>query len=294
MSLVIQKSLQKILFLTVIWSTLMIHGSISQNINLINLEAKKRILTKDKTYKVITQELKWIPSETAIIICDMWNEHWCKGATARVAELAPHINSFANIARQQGVLIVHAPSGVVKYYEDYPEQKRIKELKKAVNLPKGINKWNHGIESENKDNWPIDQSDGGCDCDPQCQQESPWKQQIESIQILPEDAISDSGEEIWNLFEENNIKNVALVGVHTNMCVIGRPFGLRNMKKFGKNVVLVRDLTDTMYNSRMRPFVNHFKGTELIIEYIEKYVCPTITSSELTGKSSFNFQENNN
>jgi hypothetical protein len=183
---------------------------------------------------------------------------------------------------------------VIKYYEDYPEQKKMKELKKAVNLPKGINKWNHGIESENKDNWPIDQSDGGCDCDPQCQQASPWRQQIETIQILPEDAISDSGEEIWNLFEKNNIKNVALVGVHTNMCVMGRPFGLRNMKKFGKNVVLVRDLTDTMYNSRKPPFVNHFKGTELIIEYIEKYVCPTITSSDLTGKAAFTFRDDKN
>ena len=78
------------------------------------------------------------------------------------------------------------------------------------------------------------------------------------------------------------------------MCVIGRPFGLRNMKKFGKNVVLVRDLTDTMYNSRMRPYVNHFKGTELIVEYIEKYVCPTITSSHVTGQPIFKFQGDNN
>jgi len=30
---------------------------------------------------VITNEIQqWKPSETAIIICDMWNQHWCKGA----------------------------------------------------------------------------------------------------------------------------------------------------------------------------------------------------------------------
>ncbi|MDR1380490.1 MAG: hypothetical protein LBJ47_03320, partial [Tannerella sp.] len=28
----------------------------------------------------------WKPSETAIIICDMWDKHWCDDATARVAE----------------------------------------------------------------------------------------------------------------------------------------------------------------------------------------------------------------
>lgn len=33
--------------------------------------------------------------------------------------------------------------------------------------------------------------------------------------------------------------------VHTNMCVLGRPFGLRQLSRLGKNVALVRDLTDT-------------------------------------------------
>ena len=41
-----------------------------------------------------TQEkmLRWDPAQTAIIICDMWNQHWCKGATRRVGELAPAMN----------------------------------------------------------------------------------------------------------------------------------------------------------------------------------------------------------
>ena len=34
-------------------------------------------------------------------------------------------------------------------------------------------------------------------------------------------------------------------GVHTNMCVLGRPFGLRQMARLGKNTALVRDMTDT-------------------------------------------------
>jgi type 1 glutamine amidotransferase len=62
------------------------------------------------------------------------------------------------------------------------------------------------------------------------------------------------------------------------------------MAKSGKNVVLMRDLTDTMYNSKMRPVVNHFTGTDLIVEHIEKYVCPTITSTVFTGKPAFSFK----
>ena len=44
------------------------------------------------------------------------------------------------------------------------------------------------------------------------------------------------------------------------------------MAKNGKNVVLMRDLTDTMYNPARAPFVSHFTGTDLIVEHIEKDV----------------------
>src|SRR5205085_5328133 len=107
---------------------------------------------------------------------------------------------------------------------------------------------------------------------------SPWKWQISLLTIGDNDAISDSGVEIWNLLEQRKIKNVILPGVHTNMCVLGRPFGLRQMAKNGKNVVLMRDMTDTMYDPSQWPYVNHFTGTRLIIEHIVKFVCPTITS----------------
>jgi len=71
---------------------------------------------------------------------------------------------------------------------------------------------------------------------------------------------------------------------------MGRPFGLRNMVRFGKDVVLMRDMTDTMYNSRRPPYVRHFAGTDLIVEYIERYLCPTITSTTFTGKPFFRFR----
>jgi len=189
------------------------------------------------------------------------------------------------------VLIVHAPSGTVEYYANHPARKRAQNAPKAANLPTDIAKWcTWKSEQEKKAQYPIDQSDGGCDCQPTCKQGSPWSRQIDMLEIRDEDAISDTGVEIWNLLEQHGINNVILMGVHTNMCVLGRPFGLRNMARFGKNVVLMRDLTDTMYNSRMRPYVNHFTGTDLIVEHIEKFVCPTITSTAFTGRQRFRFR----
>ena len=118
---------------------------------------------------------------------------------------------------------------------------------------------------------------------------APWKSQIDVLKIDDRDIISDSGEEIWSVLEQRGIDNVILLGVHTNMCVLGRPFGLRQMAKNGKNVVLMRDLTDTMYNPARAPFVSHFTGTDLIVEHVEKWVCPTITSDQILGGKPFRF-----
>jgi type 1 glutamine amidotransferase len=87
------------------------------------------------------------------------------------------------------------------------------------------------------------------------------------------------------------IQNVIVMGVHTNMCVLGRPFSIRQMVYQGQNVVLMRDMTDTMYNSRMAPFVHHSTGTDLVVEHIEKNWCPTITSVDLVGGKEFRFSE---
>jgi hypothetical protein len=74
------------------------------------------------------------------------------------------------------------------------------------------------------------------------------------------------------------------------MCVLGRPFSIRAMVGLGRNVVLMRDLTDTMYNARRRPYVSHFAGTDLVVEHIERYWCPTVTSADLLGGKPFRFR----
>jgi hypothetical protein len=73
--------------------------------------------------------------------------------------------------------------------------------------------------------------------------------------------------------------------------VLGRPFAIRQLVRLGFDVVLVRDMTDTMYNSQKKPFVDHFTGTDLVVEHVEKYWCPTITSVDLVGGAPFRFKE---
>lgn len=233
----------------------------------------------------------WKGGETAVIVCDMWDRHWCEGASSRVREMAPVLNDFLKAAREKGATVIHAPSSCMKFYGKHPARLRIAgKIDAEVDQAIEGNQWLRKLPVEQDVPWPIDQSDGGCDCEPKCAKGNPWTRQIDSIDIDESvDLISDHGPEIATFLKENGIKNVMMTGVHTNMCVVGRPFGLRKLARFGRNVVLVRDLTDSMYDPRKHPFVSHFEGTDLVVGHIEKYICPTILSTDLSGNVRFRF-----
>ena len=57
----------------------------------------------------------------------------------------------------------------------------------------------------------------------------------------------------------------------------------------GKSVVLCRDLTDSFFQPASPDF-DHFRGTGLVVEHIEKRMCPTITSTSFTGEPAFRFE----
>ena len=189
-------------------------------------------------------------------------------------------------------------------YTEHPARRRAVAAPRVVQLPDDIRSWCSRIPQEEQAVYPLDQSDGGDDDDPAEHAEwttklkrmgrnpnTPWLRQSELITIDAErDYLSDRGDEVWNVLEDRGIKNVILAGVHTNMCVLGRPFGLRQMARHGKNVVLMRDMTDTMYNPARWPYVSHFTGTDLIVSHIERFVCPTIASDQILGGEPFRFQ----
>src|SRR6266536_5795399 len=58
----------------------------------------------------VEHQASWDPHKTAIIVVDMWDDHWCTGAAKRVSELAMPMNAMLKAARAKGVFIVHAPS----------------------------------------------------------------------------------------------------------------------------------------------------------------------------------------
>lgn len=227
-----------------------------------------------------TKEVVWNASETAIIVCDMWDGHYCVSAAERVNEMVPRMNAVLNAARNHGATIIYAPSGVTYHYADLPQRKRMQQAEKAK-PPIPLEPWCH-VDPKREPELPVDTSRQPCDDPIVGARVQKFSRQHPGLTISGWDGISDSGEEIYNYLVQEKIKNVVLMGVHTNMCVLGRPFGIRQMVKLGFNVVLARDLTDAMYDPREKPYVSHTRGTELVVEHIEKYWCPSIVGDDLT------------
>jgi nicotinamidase-related amidase len=262
----------------------------------LELNLRSRPKTADG-FSVTERKASWDSKKTALIICDMWDDHWCKSAARRVGEMAAPFNDMVKNARDRGVFVIHAPSTCTKYYEGTPQRKRAQSAKffKAPIPLATTERWGTAwcwTDPKHEAVLPIDDSDMGCDCrGTKCPIREAWTRQISTIKIAEGDAITDNGQETWNLLAERGIENVILCGVHLNMCVLGRPFAIRQMVKLGKNVALMRDMTDTMYNPERPPGVSHFEGTDLMIEHVEKFWCPSFTSTDITGKPPFRFKD---
>ncbi len=212
------------------------------------------------------------PKKTALIICDMWDKHWCRGANERVAPLAAKAVPVIAKAREKGILIIHAPSETMGFYADTPQRRAILELSK-INPPAPL-----AIDSPKL---PIDDSDGGCDTAGDVAHKA-WSRQHAAIPIDARDLISDQGAEVYSALKLRGIENLLVMGVHANMCILNRTFAIKQMTKWGVRCILLRDLTDSMYDPQDKPFVPHDQGTQLVVEHIEKYWAPSTLSSQLT------------
>lgn len=248
----------------------------------LRLETRTRHLRSPqiREFVAVASQVRWEVAETAIIVCDMWAEHYCDMSANRIDEMAPRMNSVLTAARDHGVMIIHAPGGGVHHYAGTPFRRRMQQAKHHE-PPVPIQSWVwHDRRQEVQ--LPIDDTSGGVD-DPEPGERHEFdRRQHPAIRIVGYDGISDDGQEIYNFCRQEGITNIVLMGVHTNMCVLSRSFGIRQMRRLGMNVVLCRDLTDAMYDPRDYPYVSHAQGTELVVEHIETYWCPSIRSVDLT------------
>lgn len=254
--------------------------------NTVHVLARRR--SRAGLQRPYTVERTFRFGQLAVVVCDMWNAVHCVSATRRVAEMAPHMNRVIDRLREQGALIIHAPSACMDFYAGTPQRARAQTAPHAE--APGRFDWRDRDPAREPVLPESLAGDSQCSCDtpePCCEggPPYPWTRQIETLTIAPEDAVTDDGQEVYNLLQQNDIQDVLLMGVHANRCILGRPFGVRQLVYAGKRPILCRDLTDSFH----RDSRGHKWGNHATVAHIEQWWCPTVTSAQLVGGEPFAF-----
>jgi len=236
----------------------------------LTLTLQRRTAGADKRLRITAKRETVDSSKVAVVVCDMWNYHWCKTLLARSGAMIPRMNRALDAARALGIQVVFCPSETMKAYKDHPRRKAVLALAKhpmpkpaAFNPPKPIG--------------------GGCVCGPKrpCKVNYGWTAQHPDLKIGERDFITDSAQGLYSLCKGRGITHILYMGVHTNMCVLYRPFGMVNMTRLGFKCVLVRDLTDAATGNDPAKGISPDGGTAAVIAHIERHIAPTIDSYEL-------------
>lgn len=167
----------------------------------------------------------------------------------------------------------------MSFYEGTPARKKIQEIP-LLEPPSKIIGYKLPLDPP----LPIDDSDEGSDTgeDPPRKFQRVWTRQHPTIEIdHSTDVISDSGIEIYSFLKGKDRWKAFIMGMHANMCILKRQFGIRQMQEWGFTMALIGDMTDAMYNPAMPPYVSHEEGTRLVVEYIRRYWCPVVNSPDL-------------
>ena len=213
---------------------------------------------------------------SALVIVNVLDTHWCPSAAAQMDALAGKVNALASIAREAGMIIVHVPSQIHGFYDKHPARRRIEQLAALTiegNYPIVASKMR---EAELP---PMPLSNANCPGGGNSYSAS--TRQHPDITIDDTDIISGIGHQLYSYLLTSGVDTLFYVGTHANTTLVDRNYGMRQMTEWGMDCVLVRDLTDVMYDPDSDPNMPHDVALQKVIEHLEKHLVVTVTSQEL-------------
>lgn len=217
------------------------------------------------TGEITHQDEEVDPKRIGVIAVDVWNFHWCKTATMRVDAFVPRMNKALEAARALGMTVLLCPSDVVENYAGYPQREAIFALPN-VTVPKVVDA-----------TCPPVPDAGGCACGPErCAVHYGWDGMHPALKIGADDLMPDTQAEVYAICQKYGLTHLIYLGFHTQVCLLGKPMGLRAMKEAGLNCVLARDMTDAHPGyDPSRDFTPDL-NTDQVVEHFEKHLAPTI------------------
>jgi nicotinamidase-related amidase len=224
--------------------------------------------TRDpKSNKVVAQTEDVDSAKVAVVIVDPWNFHWCMTACERVSAMVPRWNRAVECARRLSMPILWAPSDAAGNYAGHPQRER------ALAVPL--------VPVPNVREMPpacFTAPGGGCMCGPgiPCIVNYGWDGMNPDLILADDDLIASSTEEVYSLLHQRGITHVIYMGLHTNMCLFGKPGALKYMVQAGLKCMLARDINDAITSYNPATGFTPDKGTQQTDEDLERAGVPTI------------------
>lgn len=241
------------------------------NLNSLQAETKKLQLslqTRDpKTNQVITRTEDVNASNVGVVIVDPWNYHWCMTACERVSAMVPRWNRALEVARRLGMPIVWVPSDVIGTYSGYPQRE----------LALGLDLLKVPIVKE-MPQAKFTAPGGKCMCGPgiNCIVNYGHDAINPALILGDNDFIASSTEEVYTLLKKRGITHVIYMGLHTNMCLYGKPGALKYIWQTGLTCMVARDINDAFTAYEPDSGFTPDKGTQQIDEDLERAGIPLI------------------
>lgn len=187
----------------------------------------------------------------------------------RVDAFVPRINKALAAARELGMPVFLCPSDVVDNYVGYPQRDAVFSLPK-VTVTNVINV-----------TCPPVPDAGGCACGRErCGGSYGWDGMHPELVIGSNDWMPDTQSEVYALCQKYGLTHLIYVGFHTQVCLLGKPMGLKAMKSAGLQCVLARDMTDAHPGYDPARNFTPDLNTEQVVEHFEKHLAPTIHLQE--------------
>src|SRR2546423_1062203 len=187
---------------------------------------------RDPATGEVRTTLEKVPaSKIGIVVIDMWNFHWCKTSAARVGALVPRMNRCLEAARAMGIQVFLCPTDVADNYVGTPQVESILAVQR-VPIPKLT-----------EVQCPAAPDGGGCTCGRErCQGNYGWDGMHPDLIIGEKDLIPNDPELLYAVCQQRGITHLIYLGVHTQVCLLGKSVGVRRMLQAGMKCVLARDL----------------------------------------------------
>ncbi|MFM7816536.1 MAG: hypothetical protein ACKPGI_06170, partial [Verrucomicrobiota bacterium] len=242
-------------------------------------EMEWTLQTRDPaTGQVVLVKERIDPKRVGVVAVDVWNFHWCKTATMRVDAFVPRIDRALEAARDLGMTVMLCPSDVVDNYAGFPQRESVLALP-GVEVPKAVDV-----------TCPPVPDAGGCACGRErCAGNYGWDGMHPALRIGEADLMPDTQAEVYAICQQRGLTHLLYVGFHTQVCLLGKPMGLRAMKAAGLRCVLARDMTDAHPGYDPSRGFTPDLNTEQVVAHFEKHLAPTIQlEEELTRLGRWN------